>query len=1003
MQEECTSPLILGKRKATTEGPVLPSPTSPGRNITNDESLHVIAHHPHLQKCFDAREIRFGVQWQIARLVTLGHIAYKEIPIPTLDKLTGPNQSAAPLVDELFCKSTHKTNEETTVLFSREKEATLPWKDLDREYEYANMGERFHRKPDGWYGGKVHFTASIKLDAGGTKKGAESSNYRIVLNRPELGSSTRFSREFGSHSILRVRVSRQLINKAQSALVKFFSQRFLLCGIVYRVFYAKDNSVFLWATDESCGLPQLPRHARPPPLSLMDFLNWHNPILHNQSQSMTKWASRFALGLSNSVPGIEFEPTNIMLVDDIVVDDSIMTDGCGFINLSALKRLRAVFGWDVCPTAIQCRIAGAKGLLIVHPDPCTNESDIPCVWLRPSQIKIKYPDSQAPLPKGHVTIDILRSSHMRSPSCLAAETIVNLAENGVPYDVFVNLMMKNLDDIVDKLLEWEGPNATFNLWENIARGGGVVLARMAREAAGEARMRGFSDKDMDEDDDEDGLDGFQDSPQSVAWWTDEISGCPSSIGEVIVALLDSGFTPHECAFLADKLKHFIRGLVKAYLKHPKLKVAMSCIAWIVPDPSGTLAPDEVQILAGKAIFPLPDGTMSNCVVGDVLLARHPCKVPTDTQKVKAVAKPQLCSYVDVIVCSVQGSRRFADLLAGGDYDGDKAIAIWQPAIVSAFKNAPLQYSFPPKDLPDNFKKDKAHASDLLEKHGSRPAALESRLQAFLIRGLQDQTLVGKYSNFHDIAIYILGYAHPETIRLAYMFCHVLDSAKTGLTVLPEVLRNDTREFNRCPPLWKGTTDDVAHEGNEPNVVRPASLPPFVMDVVSTKAKQYSDLKLSKLQQAFPQTTSKDNALLKPWDDVKKRVERIRSEDCNHAARMDKELSCIQSHVDEHFEEFKAKVHGNFTAHKIERRQDILRKLAQQFAKEPSPTSCLCFSEDELAHLKASYAYKVDPDGRFSFSVAMRDLGYIKARSCGPSKTVLLSYYDRFVIKTSFFR
>lgn len=37
-----------------------------------------------------------------------------------------------------------------------------------------------------------------------------------------------------------------------------------------------------------------------------------------------------------------------------------MTDGCGFINLAALKKLRSVFGWETCPTAIQCRIAGAK-------------------------------------------------------------------------------------------------------------------------------------------------------------------------------------------------------------------------------------------------------------------------------------------------------------------------------------------------------------------------------------------------------------------------------------------------------------------------------------------------------------------------------------------------------------------------------------------------------------------------------------------------------------------
>ena len=104
----------------------------------------------------------------------------------------------------------------------------------------------------------------------------------------------------------------------------------------------------------------------------------------------------------------------------------------------------------------------------------------------------------------------------------------------------------------------------------------------------------------------------------------------------------------------------------------------------------------------------------------------------------------------------------------GDYDGDKAIAIWQPAIVSVFKNAPLQYSSPPKDLLDNFKKETSRVSEIVVKHGSDPASMESQIQSFLLGGLQDQSLVGKYSNFHDIATYTLGYGHPETTRLAYM-------------------------------------------------------------------------------------------------------------------------------------------------------------------------------------------------------------------------------------------
>ncbi|KAI6047736.1 RNA dependent RNA polymerase-domain-containing protein [Pisolithus marmoratus] len=952
--------------------------------MMGDKSVFVIAHHGRLQKYFDTKGIRYGVQWQIARLVTIGHITYEDVAIPELDKLKGPNQFAAPLVDNLYGGNRSETDEVPGAFFRGEREATSPWKELDREYEHVNSLERFHRHSDGWYGGRVHFTALLK-SYNNASKSVESSNYKIILNRAELGPSTRLSRQFGSYAIIRIRISRKVMNKARSALITFFSQRFLLCGIVYRAFYAKDSSVFLGATNELFeSLPCLPRHAYPPPPSFMEFLDWHNPIQLNSSQSISKWASRFALGLSNSVPGIDLDFDSILPVDDIVACDSVMTDGCGFISLTAMKKMCAIFHWDACPTAIQCRIAGAKGLLIIHPDTFTNDSDVPRVWLRPSQIKIKYPIT-FPLPKARVTIDVLRSSHLRCPSHLSAEIIVNLADNGVPYEVFLDLTRENLDDIVDNLLAWDGPTAMFELWCHVAQAGGVIAARKAREAAGEARMRGLSERD-EEEEDEDDLESFGDSPQSTAWWADDLSGCPSSIGETILVMLDAGFTPQNCPFLADKIKNFARSSVKAYLKAPQ-----------VGNPYGVLAPDEVQILARDSKFPQPDGTVSHFIVGDVLLARYPCKLPTDVQKVKAVVKSELSNYVDVIVCPIQGSRRFADILAGGDYDGDKAIAIWQPTIVGPFRNAPLCHSFPPNDLLNNFSKESCTMSDLIKEHGLHPSTMEARIQSFLLGGLQSNAQVGRYSNFHDVAIYTLGYNHKETIRFA-MF---LTAAKSGLIVLPEVLQRDAHKFQRRAPSWKETEEETTHEQNELNVSRPHTLREFIMDAITREAKCYSNIKLSKVQSAVPEATL-DTTLLKPWDNAKERVARMQLLDQDHAARMDLELSRIQAHVEGIFPEYKAKVSSSFTTFKIERRQDILRGLTRQFARNPTP-ECLCFSEDELARLKASYAYKIDPEGKFPFCVAMRDMGYIKARSQGPSKAVSHAFYDKFAIKKSFFR
>ena len=74
------------------------------------------------------------------------------------------------------------------------------------------------------------------------------------------------------------------------------------------------------------------------------------------------------------------------------------------------------------------------------------------VWVRPSQQKIKFHPSiwRDPDP-ALLTVDLLRVSHMSSPSRLSSEIIINLAENGVPWMVFAQLMKEQLEESVQKI------------------------------------------------------------------------------------------------------------------------------------------------------------------------------------------------------------------------------------------------------------------------------------------------------------------------------------------------------------------------------------------------------------------------------------------------------------------------------------------------------------------------------------------------------------------------
>ena len=106
----------------------------------------------------------------------------------------------------------------------------------------------------------------------------------------------------------------------------------------------------------------------------------------------------------------------------------------------------------------------------------------------------------------------------------------------------------------------------------------------------------------------------------------------------------------------------------------------------------------------------------------------------------------------------------------GDYDGDKGLVIFQPEVVEAFKEPPLHYSEPPSGIKSYFKRENEEVATFLTKvaHLDDTAKIY-KLQEYLLGAVRDTSVVGKYSKFHETAIYTLGYTHPETIRLAYMY------------------------------------------------------------------------------------------------------------------------------------------------------------------------------------------------------------------------------------------
>ncbi|KAJ8488013.1 hypothetical protein ONZ51_g3830 [Trametes cubensis] len=1103
-----TAATTLSGPSSATNSPEAPQGTTVQPNFLMPEGWQppepvIIGHAGKWQSTING--LPWGAQWEFARYINMGFKAESLDWGILLDAhLVNKNAEAAPEVTKIIERYTKAAKDATergegaedpfAAAYEREQSVKLPWEELDREedilskYLYGAIGcnedqELLAQDPD-WYGGRIHFTAQLHKDKG-------NDDFRFVLDRPELGSSNRFARRFGSRRFIRVRVHKDLLRNAKE-LREYFKQPFIIGGAVFRAFYAKEQNVFLFRTNERvvtrdkgvlsvCSPPT--RNARKD-FSLMDFLNWHNNLELNSEQTIVKWAARFALGLSNSVPGIRVQPMHVLFEDEIICDsfrgpgkppsEMEMTDGCGFANRAVMRALKAKFpAWQEEPTAIQCRIGGAKGLLLVRHGLSNEQEEHPTVWLRPSQLKIKYtphPLKEQILPSdadpAWLTIDVLRASRMNTPIRLSVETITNLAENGVPFSRFQSLFQVDLEGRVDPLLKYDTPGDMIFLWHAIAREGRVINSRMAREAVGIARAAGYVMEDNDdelEDEDEDGLNGLDEAlkEQSSAWWEDPVSGQPSSLEETCLTLLDSGFTPKTCSVLEAKLREVARKVVTTFQSKYRFIVPMSCSAFIVPDPFGVLGPNEIHVKCSRRAFVDVEGRSTDIVIGDVLVTRHPCKVPTDVQKVKAVFHARLRHYCDVIVVSTQShmykgrslDRHLASLTGGGDYDGDTMQVFWDPNIVNSFREPDPEVSATePPTVKACLVKDSTSVSTFLDAMRSAPEEYKVfALQEYLLGALRGDFHVSTYSTWWEKSTYTQGYSHPETVFLAYMFCAALDGLKTGVSVSPASFAEHRKRWQPGVLAWKAQDEkskDKRYKGEQYKSYNVKFLKrkvssSFIMDILQKLVKDACDAQLGRIERQLGSgkdhpgacrrckedqvlCDSCDRDLAAPWLNARQRALQLRADG---KGDMWDELVRIETHVQAMHQaamdrkrstSFRAGGSGEydaggnpvktggkesapFTRLPIEKRQDILREQSKRFHAEPRDLRYF----DDPTTIKASCAYfydhRVKGWDRFPWDVATRALCEIKAKATGSSKTLSGDFYRWMAVSPVYLR
>jgi hypothetical protein len=338
---------------------------------------------------------------------------------------------------------------------------------------------------------------------------------------------------------------------------------------------------------------------------------------------------------------------------------------------------------DILPCAVQGRIGGAKGLWIVTPDLDLDGGE--WIEIRASQKKFKTgePGPNMKVDPLHYTFDLVKNAFCIYPCHLNTQFIQCLSAGGVPTSMFVDLLKDHIGNMAEIITDNKN-NRLLRDW--LVKEGGLMNLRQTdmdtgiglwqRQKVESQGVLGQSSAKVsdnpEENNDELGgnaVNNYSTGKASRGPRFNRHSGNPTNLYESIVRYLDAGFDLSN-PFMASRMSSVFRLMMETLSTKYRVQVKQSCSLMCVPDPTGTLKPNQVFLQMSSRKKDEQTGIHAGLITGDILVARSPCGMKSDVQKVQAVDISSLRIYSDVIVFSTQGSPSLASKLSGGDYDGD---------------------------------------------------------------------------------------------------------------------------------------------------------------------------------------------------------------------------------------------------------------------------------------------------------------------------------------------
>ncbi|KFA48348.1 hypothetical protein S40293_04467 [Stachybotrys chartarum IBT 40293] len=378
--------------------------------------------------------------------------------------------------------------------------------------------------------------------------------------------------------------------------------------------------------------------------NLPELLQWALNMSENLDQQPFKLFSRLALSLSRSWPTVTLQPHQLRHCKDDVGTHEVMNDGLGRMSRSLATKVAQALNLLETPCAFQARIGSAKGVWVIDLNDDGSDDD----WLEtyPSQRKWKCDFSD---PR-HREFEVKTWSKSSTPARINEQFIPILYNQALD-----KAAMR--DSLSDHLRQ--------HIRDELALDNFALSSPQA--------CRAWLDSDMKW--------GGREQPGYVPF----LGGLPEGHANTAAFLLDSGFDHRKLAYLNGKIRSLGEEKVDAMQTKQNFRIPQSVNMLLLADFSGTLEEGEVYV-SFSSEFQVDDYKAQFLDDIDVLVSRTPAHFASDIQKVRAVYPKALRRLRDVVVFSTKGTCPLAEMLSGGDYDGDRVWVCWDRKIVDNFEN-----------------------------------------------------------------------------------------------------------------------------------------------------------------------------------------------------------------------------------------------------------------------------------------------------------------------------